>query len=243
MTSTFSFNTPESKYKSTTQYPIWKLVINITSIKHNVNNTHSNVILGAESNTLYGKTTINDKLSDVTFKISDQSFYQINSIQTEKLYQLAIEYANLKQDDVVLDTYCGIGTIGLYMAPKAKHVYGVEVVSEAIEDAKQNATINQFENTTFVCGKAEEVILKWKSQGIKPDVVMVDPPRKGCDETFLKTLLELNPRKIVYISCNPSTQQRDAQYLAQHYKLTKITPVDMFPHTTHVETVAQFNRI
>ena len=215
----------------------------ITSIKHNVNNTHSNVILGADSNTLYGKTTINDKLSDVTFKISDQSFYQINSIQTEKLYQLAIEYANLKQDDVVLDTYCGIGTIGLYMAPKAKHVYGVEVESEAIEDAKQNATINQFENTTFVCGKAEEVILKWKSQGIKPDVVMVDPPRKGCDETFLKTLLELNPRKIVYISCNPSTQQRDAQYLAQHYKLTKITPVDMFPHTTHVETVAQFNRI
>ena len=215
----------------------------ITSIKHNINNTHSNVILGAESNTLYGETTINDKLSDVTFKISDQSFYQINSIQTEKLYQLAIEYANLNQDDIVLDTYCGIGTIGLYMAPKAKHVYGVEVVPEAIEDAQQNATINQFENTTFVCGKAEEVILKWKSQGIKPDVVMVDPPRKGCDETFLQTLLELNPRKIVYISCNPSTQQRDAQYLAQHYKLTKITPVDMFPHTTHVETVAQFNRI
>ncbi|MDG0844286.1 23S rRNA (uracil(1939)-C(5))-methyltransferase RlmD [Staphylococcus equorum] len=214
----------------------------IASVKHNVNDTHSNVIMGEKSYTLYGKDEIQDTLSDVTFKISDQSFYQINSIQTEKLYQRAIEYAELKGEETILDTYCGIGTIGLYMAPKAKHVYGVEIVPEAIADAKQNATLNQFENTTFVCGKAEEVILKWKVQGIKPDVVMVDPPRKGCDETFLETLLELNPRKIVYISCNPSTQQRDAQQLAQQYKLTQITPVDMFPHTTHVETVAQFER-
>lgn len=214
----------------------------IVSVKHNVNDTHSNVIMGETSYTLYGKDEIQDTLSDVTFKISDQSFYQINSIQTEKLYQRAIEYAELKGEETILDTYCGIGTIGLYMALKAQHVYGVEIVPEAIADAKQNATLNQFENTTFVCGKAEEVILKWKAQGIKPDVVMVDPPRKGCDETFLETLLELNPRKIVYISCNPSTQQRDAQQLAQRYKLTQITPVDMFPHTTHVETVAQFER-
>ncbi|PTE42864.1 23S rRNA (uracil(1939)-C(5))-methyltransferase RlmD [Staphylococcus equorum] len=214
----------------------------IVSVKHNVNDTHSNVIMGETSYTLYGKDEIQDTLSDVTFKISDQSFYQINSIQTEKLYQRAIEYAELKGEETILDTYCGIGTIGLYMAPKAQHVYGVEIVPEAIADAKQNATLNQFENTTFVCGKAEEVILKWKAQGIKPDVVMVDPPRKGCDETFLETLLELNPRKIVYISCNPSTQQRDAQQLAQQYTLTQITPVDMFPHTTHVETVAQFER-
>lgn len=214
----------------------------IVSVKHNVNDTHSNVIMGETSYTLYGKDEIQDTLSDVTFKISDQSFYQINSIQTEKLYQRAIEYAELKGEETILDTYCGIGTIGLYMAPKAQHVYGVEIVPEAIADAKQNATLNQFENTTFVCGKAEEVILKWKAQGIKPDVVMVDPPRKGCDETFLETLLELNPIKIVYISCNPSTQQRDAQQLAQQYKLTQITPVDMFPHTTHVETVAQFER-
>lgn len=215
----------------------------IVSIKQNVNDTHSNVIMGQNSYTLYGKDEIVDMLSDVIFKINDQSFYQINSIQTEKLYQRAIDYAELQGEETVLDTYCGIGTIGLYMAPKAKHVYGVEVVPEAITDAQQNATINQFENTTFVCGKAEEVILKWKSEGIRPDVVMVDPPRKGCDETFLKTLLELNPQKIVYISCNPSTQQRDAQLLANQYKLTQITPVDMFPHTTHVETVAQFERI
>ncbi|MCD8910720.1 23S rRNA (uracil(1939)-C(5))-methyltransferase RlmD [Staphylococcus gallinarum] len=216
---------------------------NIKSVKHNINNTHSNVIMGDVSHTLYGVDQIEDTLSDITFKISDQSFYQINSTQTEKLYQRAIEYADLQGEETVLDTYCGIGTIGLYMAPKAKHVYGVEVVPEAIEDAKKNATINQFENTTFVCGKAEEVILKWKAQGIKPDVVMVDPPRKGCDESFLDTLLELNPRRIVYISCNPSTQQRDAQHLATQYELTQITPVDMFPHTTHVETVAQFDRI
>ncbi|RIL33466.1 23S rRNA (uracil(1939)-C(5))-methyltransferase RlmD [Staphylococcus gallinarum] len=216
---------------------------NIKSVKHNINNTNSNVIMGDVSHTLYGVDQIEDTLSDITFKISDQSFYQINSTQTEKLYQRAIEYADLQGEETVLDTYCGIGTIGLYMAPKAKHVYGVEVVPEAIEDAKKNATINQFENTTFVCGKAEEVILKWKAQGIKPDVVMVDPPRKGCDESFLDTLLELNPRRIVYISCNPSTQQRDAQHLATQYELTQITPVDMFPHTTHVETVAQFDRI
>lgn len=215
----------------------------IVSIKHNVNDTHSNVIMGQHSYTLYGKDEIIDTLSDVTFKINDQSFYQINSVQTEKLYQRAIDYAELQGEETVLDTYCGIGTIGLYMAPQAKHVYGVEVVPEAIADAQQNATINQFENTTFVCGKAEEVILKWKAEGIKPDVVMVDPPRKGCDETFLETLLTLNPKKIVYISCNPSTQQRDAQVLAQQYKLTQITPVDMFPHTTHVETVAQFERL
>ncbi|MCU5746209.1 23S rRNA (uracil(1939)-C(5))-methyltransferase RlmD [Staphylococcus sp. SQ8-PEA] len=214
----------------------------ITSIKLNINQSHSNVIMGKESITLYGKQQINDLLSNVEFKISDQSFYQINTVQTEKLYRKAIEYAGLTGNETVLDTYCGIGTIGLYMAPKAKHVYGVEVVPEAIEDAKINATRNQYENTTFVCGKAEEIILKWKKEGIKPDVVMVDPPRKGCDEKFIETLLELAPEKIIYISCNPATQQRDAERLSSQYNLNEITPVDMFPHTTHVETVAQFIR-
>lgn len=215
---------------------------NITSIKQNINDSHSNVIMGQQSITLYGKDKIIDSLSDITFKISDQSFYQINSSQTEKLYRKAIEYAQLNGQETVLDTYCGIGTIGLYMAPVAKHVYGVEVVPSAIKDAKQNATLNGLDNTTFVCGKAEEVIIEWKQQGIKPDVVMVDPPRKGCDETFLQTLLALNPKRIVYISCNPSTQQRDAQILASSYDLKEITPVDMFPQTTHIETVALFER-
>lgn len=216
---------------------------NISSIKQNINNSHSNVIMGQQSVTLYGKDKIVDQLSDTTFKISDQSFYQINSSQTEKLYQKAIDYAQLDGEETVLDTYCGIGTIGLYMAPVAKHVYGVEVVPSAIKDAQQNASLNQLENTTFVCGKAEDVIIEWKQQGIKPDVVMVDPPRKGCDETFLDTLLTLNPKRIVYISCNPSTQQRDAQILAAKYQLKEITPVDMFPQTTHIETVALFERL
>ncbi|MCI2948556.1 23S rRNA (uracil(1939)-C(5))-methyltransferase RlmD [Staphylococcus caledonicus] len=216
---------------------------NISSIKQNINNSHSNVIMGQQSVTLYGKDKIVDQLSDTTFKISDQSFYQINSSQTEKLYQKAIDYAQLDGEETVLDTYCGIGTIGLYMAPVAKHVYGVEVVPSAIKDAQQNATLNQLENTTFVCGKAEDVIIEWKQQGIKPDVVMVDPPRKGCDETFLDTLLTLNPKRIVYISCNPSTQQRDAQILAAKYQLKEITPFDMFPQTTHIETVALFESL
>lgn len=215
---------------------------NITSIKQNINDTHSNVIMGPQSVTLYGKDKIVDELSEVTFNISDQSFYQINSAQTEKLYQKAIDYAQLTGEEIVLDTYCGIGTIGLYMAPQAKHVYGVEVVPSAIKDAQENATKNQLNNTTFECGKAEDVILEWKAQGIKPDVVMVDPPRKGCDETFIKTLLKLNPKRIVYISCNPSTQQRDAQLLSDNYHLVEITPVDMFPQTTHIETVALFER-
>ena len=215
---------------------------NITSIKQNINDTHSNVIMGPQSVTLYGKDKIVDELSEVTFNISDQSFYQINSAQTEKLYQKAIDYAQLTGEEIVLDTYCGIGTIGLYMAPQAKHVYGVEVVPSAIKDAQENATKNQLNNTTFECGKAEDVILEWKAQGIKPDVVMVDPPRKGCDETFIKTLLKLKPKRIVYISCNPSTQQRDAQLLSDNYHLVEITPVDMFPQTTHIETVALFER-
>lgn len=215
---------------------------NVTSIKQNINDAHSNVIMGPQSITLYGEEEIEDQLSEVTFNISDQSFYQINSHQTEKLYQQALDYAQLTGDEIVLDTYCGIGTIAIYMAENARHVYGVEVVPSAINDANQNATKNQLENTTFVCGKAEEVILKWKAEGIRPDVVMVDPPRKGCDETFLETILELNPKRIVYISCNPSTQQRDAHILNHQYDLKEITPVDMFPQTTHIETVTLFER-
>ena len=155
--------------------------------------------MGDVSHTLYGVDQIEDTLSDITFKISDQSFYQINSTQTEKLYQRAIEYADLQGEETVLDTYCGIGTIGLYMAPKAKHVYGVEVVPEAIEDAKKNATINQFENTTFVCGKAEEVILKWKAQGIKPDVVMVDPHAKVAMKVFRYIIRIKSKKNCLYI--------------------------------------------
>ncbi|PTE74883.1 23S rRNA (uracil(1939)-C(5))-methyltransferase RlmD, partial [Staphylococcus cohnii] len=139
----------------------------------------------------------------------------------------------LTGNEVVLDAYCGIGTIALAMAPNAQHVYGVEVVPEAIEDAKTNAELNGLRNTTFVAGAAEDVSLEWQKQGIQPDVVTVDPPRKGCDSTFIETLKQLQPQNIVYVSCNPSTQLRDVQLLLEHYELVKVTPVDMFPHTTH----------
>ena len=214
----------------------------IKSIKININKEKSNVIMGAKSITLYGEETISDSLGELKFKINDKSFYQINVLQTEKLYNIAVNYAGLTGAETVLDAYCGIGTIALSMADRAKHVYGVEVVPEAIEDAKRNAQLNHFNNTTFVAGPAEKVILDWQKQGIRPDVVTVDPPRKGCDNTFIETLNQLEPDKIVYVSCNPSTQLRDIQLLLNKYDLIEVTPVDMFPHTTHVETVALLKR-
>ena len=214
----------------------------ITSVKMNRHQVKSNVIMGPTSYTLYGKDYIEDTLNDINFEISDLSFYQINVVQTQKLYQIAVDYAQLTGNEVVLDAYCGIGTIALSMADKAKHVYGVEVVPEAIEDAKHNAKNNGYNNTTFVAGPAESVILDWQRAGIQPDVVTVDPPRKGCDPTFIETLKVLSPERIVYVSCNPSTQLRDVDLLKDQYDVVEITPVDMFPHTTHVETVALLER-
>lgn len=214
----------------------------ITSVKMNRHQAKSNVIMGPTSYTLYGKDYIEDTLNDINFEISDLSFYQINVVQTQKLYQIAVDYAQLTGNEVVLDAYCGIGTIALSMADKAKHVYGVEVVPEAIEDAKRNAKNNGYDNTTFVAGPAESVILDWQHAGIQPDVVTVDPPRKGCDSTFIETLKVLAPERIVYVSCNPSTQLRDVDLLKDQYDVVEITPVDMFPHTTHVETVALLER-
>ncbi|MCG3402658.1 23S rRNA (uracil(1939)-C(5))-methyltransferase RlmD [Staphylococcus massiliensis] len=219
-----------------THYP------SVKSIIHNINTSHSNVIMGKKSQVMYGDSVIEDDLDNLTFEIGDRSFYQINVTQTEKLYRKAIEYAGLTGNEIVIDAYCGIGTIGLYMAPHANHVYGVEVVESAIEDAKLNRERNGIQNIDFEAGKAEEIIIKWQQEGLKPDVVMVDPPRKGCDQTFINTLLELQPKRIVYISCNPSTQARDAERLSDSYDLQEITPVDMFPHTTHIETVALFER-
>ncbi|QLK86980.1 23S rRNA (uracil(1939)-C(5))-methyltransferase RlmD [Staphylococcus sp. 17KM0847] len=215
----------------------------ISSIKINCHREKTNVIMGATSYTLYGKDYIEDTLNDICFEISDLSFYQINVTQTQKLYNIAVNYAQLTGSEIVLDAYCGIGTIALAMASQANHVYGVEVVPEAIEDAKRNALRNGYANTTFVAGTAEQVILDWQRQGIQPDVVTVDPPRKGCDITFIETLKELAPERIVYVSCNPSTQLRDIQLLEDDYQLIEMTPVDMFPHTTHVETVALIQRV
>lgn len=211
----------------------------VTSIRQNINSEKTNVILGSQSRTIRGNDYIHDQLDQLTFEISDMSFYQVNHEQTEKLYRQALDYAELTDSQNVIDAYCGIGTIGLFMAAHAERVYGVEIVEKAIEDAKRNATLNHLSNTHFEAGKAEDIILKWREEGIRPDVVMVDPPRKGCDAVFIETLLELTPQRIVYVSCNPSTLMRDIQLLETKYHIDEITPVDMFPQTTHVEAVCR----
>lgn len=211
----------------------------VTSIIQNVNNRPTNVILGPITNVLYGEPVIHDSLLGNRFEISAQSFYQVNPVQTEKLYQLAIDRAGLTGNETVIDAYCGIGTISLAMAHHAKDVYGVEVVSTAVEDAKKNAKLNGLTNLHFATNKAEYQMAEWQKQGLKPDVIVVDPPRKGLDETLIESAAEMQPKKIVYVSCNPSTLVRDIQRFAEKgYHVTEpIQPVDQFPQTPHIESV------
>ena len=210
----------------------------------NVNREKTNVILGQENRVIYGDGKINDNIGDLVFEISPLSFFQVNPVQTEVLYNKALEYANLGENDTVFDIYCGIGTISLFLAQKAKKVYGIEIVEEAIKDAKINANINNLDNVEFYVGKAEEVVPKMYSEGKTANVVVVDPPRKGCDEKVLDTIVSMKPDRVVYVSCNPSTLARDLAYLDERgYKCVEIQPVDMFPHTMHVETVAKLRRI
>lgn len=211
----------------------------VKSIIHNINKERTNVILGKESKILWGEAYIYDKIGDIKFAISGKSFYQVNPTQTKKLYDKALEYANLTGGETVIDAYCGIGTISLFLAQKAKKVYGVEIVPEAIDDAKNNAKLNQMDNVEFVVGQAEKVMPWWTAQGLKPDVIVVDPPRKGCEETLLEAMIAMKPKRIVYVSCNPSTLARDLRILEDGgYETKQIQPVDMFPQTMHVETVA-----
>ncbi|KXG42646.1 23S rRNA (uracil(1939)-C(5))-methyltransferase RlmD [Tepidibacillus decaturensis] len=210
----------------------------LTSLVQNINEERTNVILGLKSITLWGRNVIYDTIGDIKFAISPRSFYQVNPEQTKVLYDKALEYAELTGEEIVIDAYCGIGTISLFVAQRAKHVYGVEIIPEAIKDAKRNAEINEIENVTFEVGAAEKVIPKWVEQGIKADVVVVDPPRKGCDEALLQTIIELKPKRMVYVSCNPSTLARDLRVLEDGgFKTVEVQPVDMFPQTSHVETV------
>jgi 23S rRNA (uracil1939-C5)-methyltransferase len=205
----------------------------------NINKEKTNAILGKTNKTIYGDGRINDYIGELVFEISPLSFFQVNPIQTEILYNKALEYANLKENDVVFDIYCGIGTISLFLAQKANKVYGIEIVEDAIKDAKRNADLNNLHNTEFYAGKAEEVVPKLYKEGKKANVVVVDPPRKGCDERVLDTIVSMKPDRVVYVSCNPSTLARDLNYLNQKgYKCVEIQPVDMFPHTMHVECVA-----
>lgn len=212
---------------------------NVVSIVQNINTKRTNVIMGEITKVLYGKDSIKDKLLGYTFNISSQSFYQVNPAQTEVLYQEAIKAAQLKSTDVVIDAYCGIGTIGICLANQVKHVYGVEVVESAIQMARDNAKLNQLTNLTFEVGKAETLMSQWIKAGIKPNVIIVDPPRKGLDSTFIEAAVNVKPRSIVYVSCNPATLARDLKLFASKgYETKYIQPVDMFPQTVHVECVA-----
>lgn len=236
----------------------------MTSISININKEKTNVIMGSKCQTIWGKDTISDTIhmrtmeqidsgkdsidlyqaDGISFNISPLSFYQVNPVQTEKLYSIALEYAGLTGTETVWDLYCGIGTISLFMAKRAKQVYGIEIIDKAIEDARLNASNNNIDNAKFYVGKAEEVLPKlYEKEGIYADVICVDPPRKGCDEKCLSTILKMAPKRIVYVSCDSATLARDLKILCEnYYEITKIRPVDMFPNTVHVETVCLLSK-
>ncbi len=229
------------------------LIKGMTSVSVSINTERTNVIMGKEIHTIWGSDTITDKIrvrdtgkvdmpytgEELTFSISPLSFYQVNPMQTEKLYSLALEYAGLTGKESVWDLYCGIGTISLFMALRAKEVYGVEIIPQAIDDARQNAVRNHISNAEFFVGKAEEVLpAAYEKEESHPDVIVVDPPRKGCDEKCLDTMLKMAPFRIVYVSCDSATLARDLKLLcAGGYRLERVRPVDQFAHTVHVETV------
>ena len=222
----------------------------MTSITISVNKAKTNVIMGNEIKLLWGQTYITDYIGNVKYQISPLSFYQVNPVQTEKLYGLALDYADLNGNETVWDLYCGIGTISLFLAQNAKQVYGVEIVPQAIDDARNNAKINDITNAEFYVGKAEEVLPEYyreyqESHGgetAHADVIVVDPPRKGCEESLLQTIVDMQPEKVVYVSCDSATLARDVKFLRESgYELKKITPVDQFPNTVHVETVVMLS--
>jgi len=215
----------------------------IKSIILNVNTRKTNVILGEENIKIYGKDSITDYIGSFRFDISPLSFFQVNPVQTEVLYNKALEFAGLTGRETVFDLYCGTGTISLFMAQKAKEVYGVEVVEEAVEDARRNARANGVDNVEFITGEAEKVVPMMYKDGIRADVVVVDPPRKGCDASVLETIARMDPDRIVYVSCNPATLARDLMYLGERgYEVKEVQPVDMFPWTGHVESVVLITR-
>lgn len=209
---------------------------NVKTIVKNINMKNTNVILGKENINLYGEGYITDILGEYTFKISPLSFYQVNPVQAEKLYNIGVDGANITKNDVVFDLYCGIGTISLFMAKYAKKVYGIEIVEEAIEAAKENAKVNGVENTEFIAGDVEEILDDLiNKKSIVPDIVMVDPPRKGLDNKSIDNILKIKPKRLVYISCNPATLVRDLAKLEESFKIDFIKPVDMFPFTNGIE--------
>jgi 23S rRNA (uracil1939-C5)-methyltransferase len=216
----------------------------VVSVQQNINNLRGNVILGRETRLLSGVATITDYIGELAFKISPRSFFQVNPIQTEILYGKALEYAKLTGEETVLDAYCGIGTISLFLARRAKRVIGIELVEEAIDNARENAQLNGIENAEFIVGDVTEVMPRLYNEGIRPQVIVVDPPRKGCTREVLDTFGRMNPERIVYVSCNPVTLARDLDYLSGlGYRAVEVQPVDMFPQGGHVETVVLMSRL
>jgi 23S rRNA (uracil1939-C5)-methyltransferase len=222
-----------------------KKITGMTSIVLNENMENTNVILGEKIQVLWGKPYIRDYIGPIQFEISPLSFYQVNPEQTQVIYEKALEFADLKGEEVVLDIYCGIGTISLFLAQKAKEVIGVEVIPQAIEDARRNAEINGIKNARFFVGKAEQIIpMLYEQENIKPDVIVVDPPRKGCDFSVLNTIIKMQPQKVVYVSCDSATLARDLSILEENgFCVKKVQPVDQFGMTTHVECVVLMSRV
>lgn len=211
----------------------------VKTIIKNINTKNTNVVMGKENISLYGEGYINDILGEYEFKISPNSFYQVNPIQAEKLYELGVQAAHITKNDVVFDLYCGIGTISLFMAKYAKKVYGIEIVEDAVKDANINSKINNIKNTEFIAGDVEKVLDNLINvRNIIPDIIMVDPPRKGLDNKSIENILKIVPKKIIYISCNPATLVRDLSKLEGKYEILSIKPVDMFPFSKHIECVA-----
>ena len=219
-------------------------VPNLVSLVANINRMNTNVILGKENHLLWGQDYYEDQMMGLTLRISAHSFYQVNTPQAEKLYQEAIQAAQLTGEETVMDAYCGIGSISLALARQAKSVYAMEIVPDAVEMAEHNAQINHVDNIHFEVGKAEDVLPKWQNEGIHFDVAVVDPPRKGLEESFIDALVSQQPDRIVYVSCNPATCARDCRMIADAgYQIESIQPVDLFPQTTHVETVVLMSRV
>ena len=217
---------------------------NLKTVIFNSNREKTNVILGRKNRTAYGSGTISDELCSMKFKISPFSFWQVNRTQAERLYEKAREYAGLSGGETLFDLYCGTGTIGLTMAKDCGQLIGVEIIDDAVNDARENAAANGVGNARFICADAPEAAKKLKQEGIAPDVVILDPPRKGCGEELVKTVGEMNPKRVVYVSCDPATLARDLKVFEQNgYKTIEITPVDMFPRTSHVETVTLIIRV
>ncbi|MCG0239826.1 MAG: 23S rRNA (uracil(1939)-C(5))-methyltransferase RlmD [Firmicutes bacterium] len=235
--------TPDLPYDHEIAGELMAAIPELVSLWQNINPERTNVILGAESVHLAGQEGLVDRIGDLEFLISPRSFYQVNPAQTEVLYRKALEYADLQGDEVVVDAYAGIGTISLFLARRARHVYGIEEVPEAVADARANAARNGIGNATFLQGRVEEWLPRLQAEGLRPEVIVFDPPRKGCEPEVLEAAAAMAPRRMVYVSCNPATLARDLGILARHgYRAVEVQPVDMFPHTHHVEAVARIDR-